>query len=459
MSGLFGSLTSAARALDAQRFGLDVAGQNIANVNTAGYTRRQALLEAVPPYLPLSAGGGVEIAGLQATRDARVERRLLQERPAEQREAALAQTLSLVEAAIGGPGQSVDASISAFFNGVSELAADPTSAVARRELALQGDGLARRIQDMAGRLDTARRDADTGVRNAVDQVNALAGRIAKLNGSLGATGGGAEGDLALRDELGIALKELAGLMDIGTIPRADGGMDVVFGNGRPLVVGANVYTLDAVNSPPDGFASLQSGGVPVNAEITGGSIGGLVHARDVLLPGYLEQLDTLAYGLVTEVNAVHAGGYDLNGATGNPFFTPLAGAAGAARAMTISGGILGDPSTIAAGAAPVAGDNAVARELASLRDARVLSGGTATFADAWGALVYRVGSDSRAATQEQASRGEIVRQIELLREQASGVSLDEEAMMLMKFQRAYEANARFFQAIDSALGTLLNLVR
>ena len=85
MSGLFGSLSMAARALDAQRYGLDVAGQNIANVNTPGYTRRQVTRSALPPDDFLSPGNGVEITGLRATRDLRLERRLQQERPAEHR--------------------------------------------------------------------------------------------------------------------------------------------------------------------------------------------------------------------------------------------------------------------------------------------------------------------------------------------------------------------------------------
>jgi flagellar hook-associated protein 1 FlgK len=234
-------------------------------------------------------------------------------------------------------------------------------------------------------------------------------------------------------------------------------VDVSFGNGRPLVIGANTYALDVTSTPPSGFAALVSAGTAVTSEVTGGTIGGLIQARDVLIPGYLDQLDTLAYSIVTEVNAVHQGGYDLNGATGIDFFTALPSAAGAARNISVSAGVLADPSTIATGATATAGDNDVARTLADLRDARVLSGGTATFSDGWGTLVYRVGADSRAASDEQSSRAEIVRQMELMREQVSGVSLDEEAMMMMKFQRAYEANARFFQAVDSALDALMSL--
>jgi flagellar hook-associated protein 1 FlgK len=449
----------AARALDAQRFGLDVAGQNIANVNTPGYARREAQFASIPPYEKLSAGEGVEIRGMHSLRDERLERRLQQERPAEQRELAISESLGVVETALGKTGESLDASMSRFFDALGHLATDPTSSIARKETAAQGEALSGAFRDMSGRLDQATRDADVAIRGAVDQVNTLAGTIARLNAALGAAAGGAPGGEALKDELGEALKSLSGLIDIGTIPRPDGGVDVSFGNGHALVIGANTYALGVTSTPPSGFASLVSGGATVTSEVTGGSIGGLLQVRDVLVPGYQNQLDTLAYGITQQVNAVHQTGYDIHGNTGADFFTPMASSANAARTISVSAGILADPGTIATGATAVAGDNDVARKLADLRDARGMAGGTATFSDTWGTLVYQVGDDSKAASDEQASRAEIVRQVELLREQVSGVSLDEEAMMMMKFQRAYEANARFFQAVDSALETLLSLKR
>jgi flagellar hook-associated protein 1 len=85
----------------------------------------------------------------------------------------------------------------------------------------------------------------------------------------------------------------------------------------------------------------------------------------------------------------------------------------------------------------------------------VLDGNTATLADGWSRLVYRIGRDTQAAVDEQTSREEIVKQVDALRDQVSGISLDEEAMWMLKFQRAYEANARFFSAVDRLLDTLL----
>ena len=459
MAGLFDSLQMAARALDAQRFGLDVAGQNIANVNTPGYARRQALLAAVPGVDRWSAGGGVEIEGLHAARDLRLEQRLQQERPAEQREAAIAGVLAVVETAIGKPGESIDRALNNLFDAFGRLAADPTSAIERQQTVQQGSELAGAFRDMVDRLSLARRDADAGVRAGVDEVNGLIERIAEINAALGKVNPAGSESLALRDDLGEALKSLSKFVDIDTIARADGGADVTFGNGRPLVIGENVYGLETAVGGPDGTTTILSQGMAVTSEITGGQLGGLIHSRDVLIPGYVTRLDELAYGLAVQVNAAHRTGYDLAGNTNRDFFVAPAAVAGAASALAVDPALLASPSAVAASGGPTSpGDNTVARGLAALRDARVLSGGTATFGDAWSQLVYRVGTDSKSAQDEQRSRSEIVRQVELLREQVSGISLDEEAMMMMKFQRAYEANARFFQAIDQTLDTLMQAV-
>ncbi len=458
MSGLMGSLSAAARALEAQRFGLDVAGQNIANVNTPGYSRREALLAAIPGVDRLSAGNGVEVQGMRAARDFRLEQRLQHERPAQEREGAIANVLAVVEVAIGKPGESIDASLNALFDSFSRLAADPASAVARQGLVAQGSSLASTFRDMVDRLSLARRDADAGVKDSVRAVNDLAGRIARLNEALGTVRPNESQAMTLQDELGEAVKQLSTLIDIHTIPRANGGFDVTFGNGRPLVVGENTYPLETATVGPDGITAILSEGTTVTSEISGGRIGGLVHARDVLIPGYVAQLDELAYAVATQVNAVHRTGYDLAGNTNQNFFVEPAGVAGAAAAFAVDPAIAASPALVAAASTASPGNNENARALVGLREARVMSGGTATFSDAWGQLVYTVGANSQAAKSEERSRGEIVRQVELLREQISGVSLDEEAMMMMKFQRAYEANARFFQAIDQTLETLMQAV-
>jgi flagellar hook-associated protein 1 len=456
MADLFGSLTMAARALQAQQVGLDVVGQNIANANTAGYARRQLDLGAVPPADNLSAGGGVEVTTIRAIRDQFLERRLRLERPAEGRESALADTLSVVEAALGASGSSIDANLDDFFNAWSDLSQDPTSSTLRQAVIVQSSALATAFNDMSARFHDVRRQADDGVRGAVDDINQLVQRIAALNDSIARAGGTGPMSASLQDEQGEALKALSELVDVDVLQNKTGGMDVSFANGRALVIGVNAYTVDAATNV-EGMAVLSSGGADVTSEISGGRLAGLLAARDVVVPKYLTQLDTIAYTLAQQVNSLHQGGFDLDGNPGANVFQPLAAAAGAASALKVDAALVANPRLVAAASAPTAGDNGVARQLAALRDARVFNG-TGTFNDAWADLTYAVGQDSATALAEQESRKEIVAQVESLRDAVSGISLDEEAMMMMKFQRAYEANARFFTTIDSAISTLLNLV-
>jgi flagellar hook-associated protein 1 FlgK len=459
MSGLFGSLTLATRALEAQRVGLDVVGQNMANVNTAGYSRREIDLAEIPPYGGLSAGGGVEVESIRAVRDQLLERRYWQELPDQERSSTMADALAIAQTALGMPGQSIDADLTAFFDAYAHLAQDPTSATARQQVVLQGQSLAASYNDMSTRLDNTSTDADSRVRGAVDEVNSLLADIARLNVAIGSVNGAAADAQHLKDEQGEALRKLSALLDVTIMPRERGGVDVTIANGNPLVIGEITYALGTVSAPVTGLAQIVLNGSDVTATITTGRIGGLLKVRDTLVPGYQASLDEIAYTVVGQVNALHDAGYDANGSDAGLFFDPLAGPTGAARAMAVTSAIAADPSAVAAAGIAAGGDNRTARAIAALRDARVMAGSTATFHDAWGRIVYKAGSDAASAIVDAKSRSEIVRQIETLRDATSGVSLDEEAMSMLKFQRAYEANAKFFTTVNGALDVLMNMIR
>jgi flagellar hook-associated protein 1 FlgK len=460
MSSLFSSLTAAARALDAQRFGLDATGQNIANVNTPGYTRRVIDMAAVPPESNRTAGRGVDVVALRSARDLMIERRLQQEVPAERREGALADVLGVVEVALGKPGESIDGALDRFFDAFSNLSQSPSSSVARQEVLLQAESLADTFRDMADRLAVSQRDTDAQVVSAAQDINDLASQIAKINETIARTGESAGGILSLQDEQSVLVRQLSEIVDIDVLQRADGGVDITIGNGRALVIGENGYQVQT--SAVAGVNHIFSAGVDITPELTAGKIGGLVYARDVLVPGYQASLDSLAYDFVNNVNALHAAGVGGDGLSGRSLFTftpAIVGSAGAAGAIAVDPVVAANPNMVAAaGAGAPVGDNTTARNIAALRHAKVV-GGTATFHDTWGQLVYRVGRDSQAAKNEQHSREEIVTQVDALRDQVSGISLDEEAVNLVKYQKAYEANARFFRAIDSTLDTLLGILR
>jgi flagellar hook-associated protein 1 len=447
MAGLFSSLSMAARSLEAQRAGLDVAGQNIANLNTRGYSRRRLELAEV-----VNGTGGVEVLGTRALRDFVLDSRVRSAIPDEARHGAIKDTLALVETAIGAPGQSLDGKLAAYFDAFAALAIDPTSTVARDGVILQGRQLATAFTTTAGRLADSVRQADTGVRDAAGQLNALTTQIAALNDAIAAANG-VDVD-ALKDRQLLAIEELSGLTQVAVLTRSDGGVDVTIPSGRALVIGGTQYGV-TVGTGAGGLATLSLGGANITSEITNGTIGGLLYTRDTQIPAYQTKLDQLAYGVATEVNTLHQGGFDLNGNAGTAFFTPPAAVAGAAAAFSVSATIVGNPSLVAASQTGAPGDNQVAKAIAALRNQPVLNGGTATFTEGWADLAYSVGADADAARAEQGSRQDVLSQVLRLRDQVSGVSLDEEAASMLKFQRAYEANAKYFTAVDTMLQTLM----
>ena len=410
MSGLMGMLSFAARSLDAQRFGLEVVGQNIANVNTEGYSKRVAEFAAVPPPDAWSAGGGVEIAGARSMRDRLIDRRLRFELADQERDSSVNDQMGVVEVALGEAGSSLDGALDSFFDSWATLADTPTSPTSRQEVILQGQALSAAFANMAGRLSQSQQDVDTRVRADVERVNALAEKIASLNMQVAGTSATSPEGLHVRDEINEAVQDLSKLIDVNVIETEGGGYTIDFAGGHPLVVGQFNYAVEIADAPVTGLARLTSGGVDVTARVTSGSIGGLLDVRDTKIPGYLTRLDTLATDVATQVNAVHATGFGLGGSTGVNFFqigVPPGAATLSINAILTAAG--GENFVAAAGVAGAAGDNATARRLADLRDAKVTGGGTASAAEAWSQLVYRVGRDKQAAADSLATQSEVTR--------------------------------------------------
>jgi flagellar hook-associated protein 1 FlgK len=456
MAGLFDGLSTATSALRTFQIGLEVTGQNIANINTVGYTRRLLDLSERRPTETLGPGRGVDVTAIRAARDYYVLGRLAREGAGMAKDAAILENVGMIDAEIGLPGSSVDARITAFFDSFSNFAVDVTSAAARDDVVRQGQALAGAIGTMSARITGQQQAADVSLRDGTVELNALSERVAALNANIIA---GAPDVESLRDERDVLINRMSELVDVALIQRPDGAVDVTVANGQAIVIGATAYGVQTTSTPPSGFAALSVHGTDITAAITNGRLGGLIELRDSVLPRYHAALDQMAFDLTREVNTRHAAGFDGNGAPAGNFFVPLAGVAGAAQAMAVESAIVADSQLVAGGSVATAGDNQTARAIAGLRDASVMSGGTTTPAGAWGQFVYEVGSDVSAAQAASLTREQVMRQLEMLRDQASGVSLDEEAANLMRYQRSYEASARYFTTIVDTLDTLMTMVR
>jgi flagellar hook-associated protein 1 len=453
---LFSSLTVASQSMNAFRTGLDVTGQNIANINTPGYSRRTLDLAEVPPTTAKGAGRGVEVLSIRAARDFFINARIGREGAGLAKDDAILSGVSTIEAAVGLPGQSIDAKLTEFFDSFSNLAIDVTSATSRDDVVNKAQDLAGTINTMSAWLTHQQRASDASIRDGVNQLNQLAARVAELNDGIVQNGADVE---TLRDERDLLLKQMAELADVAVISREDGAVDVTVANGRALVIGAVSYDVQVTSAPPNGFAALSLQDTDITAGVTNGRLGGLIELRDAVLPRYHAGLDQFAFDLAREVNALHVTGVDGDGNAAGSFFTPIATVSGAAAALAVDPAVAADSQLVAGSLTSASGDNQIAQQIAGLRDGNVMTGGTTTPAGAWAAFVYEVGSDVSAARAASLTRGQVMRQLEKLRDQASGVSLDEEAANLIRFQRSYEASARYFTTIVDTLDTLMGLVR
>ena len=219
-----------------------------------------------------------------------------------------------------------------------------------------------------------------------------------------------------------------------------------------------VYTLTGVGS-----ASVSAKKVVKN-----GKLYGLLKVRDSIIPYYMKQLDNLAYTLINEMNAQHRAGYglgdedrDVNGVN---LFEPLNvnKPYGAAKEISLNPQIDEDLNKIAAAAgdgyghSAGDGDNQNALKLAGLKHRAIMSGGTTTFSDFFESLLSRLGVDSQEAKKNNENQETMVKQIDHKRQETSGVSLDEEMANIVKFQRVYEASARFITVQDSIINRIIN---
>jgi len=456
VANLFGSLSTAARSLDAQQYGLDVTGKNIANVNTDGYTRRKVSLTEIASRNGAS-DGGVEISGAPAQRDAFLEARLRAEGPGVSLGGTIANALSVVQTSLGDTGKSIDGDLAAFFDAFRVLSQDPTSSVSRDTVVSQGVKLAKTFNDMTTRLYASETAADTQIKGSITQINALTTQIASLNAAIsGANGSSAE---SLKDQQAIAVRSLSHLVSVGVMQRSDGGVDITVGDGRALVVGGNFYQLGAAPTPPAGMTAVMLNGIDITGEISGGQMGGAIQVRDVFIPKYQTQLDQLANSVVTQVNAVHSTGFDMNGLNGANFFTPLGGVPGSAQNIAVDPAMAANSNLLAASLSGAVGDNQIAKAIAALADAPAVGPAGSTFTQAWSQIVFQVGSDTQNALASQQSHQDVLSAVQQLRDSVSGVSLDDEATALLMFQRGYQANAKFFATVNDVIDLLMNMVR
>ena len=461
MSDLFGSLSIAVRSLLAQEGAINTTANNISNVNTPGYSRQIPILTEAPPLDTgqISIGNGVNFEGVQSVRDNILELRIDQETQQQNQLQSYVNSMNQVQSLFNDTeGGGLGDVINQFFSSFQQLADNPTDVPTRQAVISAAQNLASAFQQTGQQLSAIQQGLDQEVSQTVDEINSDTTQLAGLNQQIASLQGNSEQAGMLEDQRYSVLNSLSKLVDVAVTDAGDGSLTITTTNGVPLVAGAQSFALSTAADPSTGFQHIFSQGTDVTSNFTGGQLAGLLEARDQAIPSALSNLDNLAAGIINAVNTQNEQGYDLNGDKGGNFFQPVVqpspgSNAGAAENMAVA---ITDPSKIAASSDGTQGDNANALAMANIQDQAVVNGETAT--DFYSNLVSTVGSDVSSATDEQEAVGLVLTQLQNQRSDISGVSLDEEAANLIRYQRAYEAAARVVSTIDQLTETVIQTI-
>jgi len=466
MGDLLAILSQASSSLGAHRAAAATAGQNIANVNTLGYSRQTANLEAMTPADLIAngyIGRGVGLQSITQARDLFLERQMPAAIAARGFSSTESDALAAVSALDPDASGGISAALGAFYAAMRGVSQRPSDSGLRQAALSASQALTRSFNRTAQSLEDARNGVDAQLAGTVDVVNQATTAMADLNKQIRiARANGAEPNDLLdnRRRLQDKITELTGALPV---PNSYGDISMALPGGAALVSDDRAATLSVIADPNNGgHMAVQltrtdgSGPVTIPGANIGGTMGGAIQARDGAMASAVAGLDTLAFDLANTVNGVHSAGFALDGTTGRNLFTVGLSAPGAASTINLDALIAGNPSLLAA--ASVAGAPGDNRNMLALiaTERTALSTGVDAASSLQNVVTGFGGSTQRARSIADQDAG-LHAHLSQMRESASGVSIDEEMINMTKAQRAFEAMSKVITAADEMLGTLMQL--
>lgn len=524
--------------LNAAQNALNTTSNNISNLYTPGYNRELTQLGEG------SFGSkGVQVNAIERQFNEYVARQLNSAKTQSSALETYAGQVGQIDNLLADREAGLAPLIQGFFSSLEDLASAPADPASRQGVLGAADTLTAQFRSFDGYLQDMQDNLNSQLKDEVTQINNTLEQIAGLNKEISLararTGDAPNSMLNQRDQL---VSELNERMDMRLNIQDGKTYNLSLPNGQPLVTGTNAFSLEAVQADYDPQRTVigyrDGGGNLVQLDedvIRGGSLGGLMAFRSETLDKTQNQIGQLAVSFAVAFNAQHRQGVDLDGETGEKFFTlrapqvysGVSNTAGVteidfdtdridelrATDYTVSfesgapsvvrkdsgqvvdadwsdgtlsfGGInmrfsqtpadgdsfdvqpvrraangmdtaFRDLDKIAAGTEGASGDNRNALALQKLQT-QSLVGGSASFSGAYASMVSDVGNRTNITQVNLDARQGLTDQLRAVQQSESGVSLDEEAANLIRYQQYYQANARVIDTAGSLLDVILNL--
>ncbi|MBC7693360.1 MAG: flagellar hook-associated protein FlgK [Methylotenera sp.] len=449
------------------------AGHNVANANTEGYSRQRVETKTDTPQsigAHAYVGTGTLVSRVDRINDEYIEKQVRNAgrdmAHMEEKELILKQTEDIFNE-MGGDG--LNRIMSKFFNDFRKLANEPENTAIRQSIRESSQSMINDFHRMRNEVEEVRRHIDSRLEGHAAEVNALATEVRDLNMKIKQMELSGAPPNDLMDRRDQSLKKLGAFMDINVHKDEKGSVTVDIKGVGPLVAGPTVESFSVFRSPaddqgkPDNALDLKTTASvtgSVTHQIKGGKIGALLTTRDSTLSTILDRLDELAMTVSDSVNAIHSQGFNAEGQQGLNFFKPVDQKERASSFIELSDEVKDNINNIATAAIPDApGDNRIAIAISGLQSMKLMNNGKSTVDDFYNSIVSDVGVATNRNRTSMNQQKDIQTQLGKMRDQISGVSIDEETANLLQFHHAFEASAKVIQVADEMLKTVLDLKR
>lgn len=505
MPSTFYGLEIARSGLTVSQANLNITGHNISNINTDGYTRQMANVQSVPSYGYLNSaglgqsniGGGAVIQGVEQIRDKFLDGQLRNELSRYNQWSVKADILLGIED-IFDPSEesSIASSYERFLDSLQDFSAGSGagSMPAREDLRQNAMAFIDSLNSAYNRLVERQKEADASIKSSVDRINIIADNISDLNEQIFRyeLNGGNANDLM--DKRNLLIDELASLTDISIQTESgknnNNKVTIMIGGEKLVDATGNKSSAKKIVVEHSGDDYADGNGKKAvlkwesangdEVKISSGSIKGYIELRDgdtesnFGIEIMIDKLNAFASKIVTVVNDIHKKGYSLpvgadkKSQTGIDFFDPKGTTAGS---ISLSEKIKSDVSYIAASTLPVVsgditdpktetspGQNENLLKIISALNSQQtgLAASSVSFEEYIIQFTSLLGGACSDATAKTGNELTLLNNYINKRESLSGVSIDEEAQNLIRFQKSYAAAARVLTAMDEMLDVLIN---
>ena len=477
--GSFSTLEIGKRALLAQKLGIDVISNNVANINTPGYSRRLPVTSQTQSNNTTSGyiGTGSMMDKLRNFREELFDREIRNNVSRSSGYSVDENILKQVEGIFNESGDNnIGTQMTEFFNSFEKLSSNPQDLSLRNDVLNKAQTLVDTFHKTSQNLTDLRSNVLSDIKSNVSNANELITQIADLNTKISSSKSqNGDDSISLIDQREALLEKLSDLGDVN-VTKADGGMINVYMNGINVVTGQDKNTLQVVEkiNSTTGEKSAQiyttdsSGNPQYTISPQSGQLASELKHYNVTLDnldssgGYsvFKNLDNLANSLTNKVNSISITGYGLNDTgTTSParsFFDPAVGNATAAN-IQIGSDILDKPENIpVSDAANEPGNGNIGLQIADLatNDNFINSQTASAF---YAGMAGKIGMMETEAANGQNTTNLLSSQLTNQRESVIGVNLDEEAVNLIKFQKAFEASSRIINTTSEMLSAIINL--